>query len=296
MKRQFATPVAFRQAVEQRLLNEALRDGHDVHRVRQLLLFDRFLARLFAVPGDWLLKGGLVLEYRLERARTTRDIDLRTLGEADHVLARLQAAARVDLDDGLRFEVAEDPDHREMLGDAAVYGGRRFRVVATWALRPYGAPFGVDVVLGGPVVGVVDESDGKPRLDFAGIAPARVRLLPPEQHLAEKLHALTQPRPRPNSRVRDLPDLLLLGRHHAFDADLLRAALQATFDFRGTHPLPAATPAVPEAWTGEYHKQARVLQLPWLELADGMAALARFLDPVLAAGMGRWSPGDWAWG
>ena len=35
MKRQFATPVAFRQAVEQRLLNEALRDGHDVHRVRQ---------------------------------------------------------------------------------------------------------------------------------------------------------------------------------------------------------------------------------------------------------------------
>jgi hypothetical protein len=45
------------------------------------LVFDRFLARVVAVLGDAvLLKGGLVLELRLERARTTKDIDLRVTG------------------------------------------------------------------------------------------------------------------------------------------------------------------------------------------------------------------------
>ena len=53
-------------------------------RKRQLLVFDRFLARVVAIFGDAaLLKGGLVLELRLERARTTKDIDLRVIGSPD---------------------------------------------------------------------------------------------------------------------------------------------------------------------------------------------------------------------
>ena len=44
-------------------------------------------------------------------------------------------------------------------------------------------------------------------LAFAGIAPPTLRLYPVETHIAEKLHAYTLPRPRPNSRVKDLPDL-----------------------------------------------------------------------------------------
>jgi hypothetical protein len=44
-----------------------------------------------------MLKGGLVLELRLERARTTKDVDLRIGGSSDDVLARLQAAGILDL-------------------------------------------------------------------------------------------------------------------------------------------------------------------------------------------------------
>ena len=68
MTRTWATPLAFKAAVEQRLRNEAKASGMDLQRRRQLFVFDRFLARLFRVLGGAVvLKGGLVIELRLER-------------------------------------------------------------------------------------------------------------------------------------------------------------------------------------------------------------------------------------
>jgi hypothetical protein len=40
----YATPEAFRQAIEIRLKKEAAAAGRDLNRFRQLLVFDRFLA------------------------------------------------------------------------------------------------------------------------------------------------------------------------------------------------------------------------------------------------------------
>ena len=57
------------------------------------------------------LKGGLALEVRIARARTTRDIDLRITGAAGALLAKLQRAGRLDLADSLAFEVLPDPVH-----------------------------------------------------------------------------------------------------------------------------------------------------------------------------------------
>ena len=69
--RQYATPLAFKQALEERLRSSSA-TGVDFARRRQLLVFDRFLARLAQLAGDAVtLKGGLVLELRLARARTT---------------------------------------------------------------------------------------------------------------------------------------------------------------------------------------------------------------------------------
>lgn len=78
--RTYASPEAFKQALEQRL-RASTKTGVEFARKRQLLVFDRFLARIEAVLGDAAtLKGGLVLELRLERARTTKDVDLRMVG------------------------------------------------------------------------------------------------------------------------------------------------------------------------------------------------------------------------
>ena len=49
--RQYATPLAFKQALEQRLKTSSA-TGVDFGRRRQLLVFDRFLARLAQVAGD----------------------------------------------------------------------------------------------------------------------------------------------------------------------------------------------------------------------------------------------------
>jgi nucleotidyltransferase AbiEii toxin of type IV toxin-antitoxin system len=65
------------------------------------------------VLGDTAtLKGGLVLELRLERARTTKDVDLRMVGSQDDVLAKLQAAGRKDLADWTCWRSLTSPCRR----------------------------------------------------------------------------------------------------------------------------------------------------------------------------------------
>ena len=88
--RTYTSPPSFKQALKQRL-RTAASDGTALVHKRQLLVFDRFLARAVAILGDAvLLKGGLVLELRLERARTTKDIDLRVTGSPETVLANFR--------------------------------------------------------------------------------------------------------------------------------------------------------------------------------------------------------------
>ena len=65
------------------------------------------------------------------------------------------------------------------------------------------------------------------------------------------------PRPRPNSRVKDLPDLALQATAQPLDAKRLREALDQTFTFRKTHPLPATVPEPTAAWTTPYAAMAR---------------------------------------
>ncbi len=73
----YASPTAFRQALESRLANLANAEGIDIQRLRRQVAFDRLLARLFADQSSiWTLKGGYAMELRLEASRTTRDIDL----------------------------------------------------------------------------------------------------------------------------------------------------------------------------------------------------------------------------
>lgn len=65
--RKYESPAAFKQALEHRLRTTST-SGVDFARRRQLLVFDRFLARVVQVMGDAaVLKGGLVLELRLGR-------------------------------------------------------------------------------------------------------------------------------------------------------------------------------------------------------------------------------------
>jgi hypothetical protein len=293
--RTYDSPQAFKQALEQRL-KTASNSGIDFARRRQLLIFDRFLARVVAVLGDAvLLKGGLVLELRLERARTTKDVDLRLTGSPETVLARLQEAGRRDLHDFMVFEVSRDAEHPKIQNDGMQYEGLRFRAECRLAGKQYGQPFGVDVAFGDPIFGEPDTVTADDVLAFAGIAPPVLRLYPIETHIAEKLHAYTMPRARPNTRVKDLPDIALLATVQPLEAERLRMALERTFEFRATHSLPSSLPDPPVSWSIPYREMARENDLAWTTLEQLTTTVTAFLNPVLAGRGGIWRPTESAW-
>jgi hypothetical protein len=234
--RTYASPEAFKQALEQRPRTPA-KSGADFARKRQLLVFDRFLARVVDVFGGAVtLKGGLVLELRLARARTTKDVDLRMVGAPDEVLANLQEAGRRQLGDFMLFEVGPDDDHPKIQNDGMQYEGHRFRAVCKLAGKIYGQPFGVDIAFGDPIFGEPEIIVAEDVLAFAGIAPPTVRVYPIETHIAEKLHAYTMPRERPNSRVKDLPDLALLATARSTQRGVLPIGRGSKGEVRGTGP------------------------------------------------------------
>jgi hypothetical protein len=162
------------------------------------------------------------------------------------------------------------------------YDGLRFRAECKIAGKLYGQPFGVDVAFGDPMLGEPEAVVAEDVLAFAGIPPPTLRLYPIETHIAEKLHAYTMPRARPNSRVKDLPDLALLATAQTIEAKRLRAALEQTFTFRKTHSLPVMLPDPLPAWETPFAAMAREYQLAWPTLDEVTKAAKAFLDPVLA--------------
>lgn len=137
--RSYRSPEAFRTALEQRIRKAVA--GGGMNRFRQLLVFDRFLTRAFQHFGERvILKGGLVLELRLDRARTTNDVDLRLVGDSRDLLRSLKAMGQLDLGDWLSFVIEPDATMPEIAGPGMVYDGFRFRAEARLAGRVHPTP------------------------------------------------------------------------------------------------------------------------------------------------------------
>lgn len=181
------------------------------------------------------------MELRIGAARATKDLDLtlsdlRALtsdGDQGIVLQALQDSVAQDLGDFFRFTVGEPM----MDLDGAPYGGARYPVAAHMDGRPF-VKFLLDVGIGDVVLAPLEVIEGQSWLAFAGIAGARFPTISKEQQLAEKLHAYPLPREHPNSRVKDLVDLVLLIKTGAMQPACLKITLAATFDRRATHSLP----------------------------------------------------------
>ena len=262
----YSSAAAFRRALEDRLKRRALERGEDLGRLRRLVAFDRFLARLFsrADAPNFVVKGGFGLEirYRMD-ARTTKDIDLslpdpsllggNLQGDLSAVLEALRDASARDLGDHFVIYVAEPRQDF----DAPPQGGARFPVDVRLDGKRF-ASFHLDVGLGDVITEAPDWCTGEPFLDFAELAPARIPLLPVAQQVAEKLHVYTLPRKSlSNSRVKDLVDLVLLIEQDDPDPERVRRAVLATFERRATHAPPPELPFPPAGWEIPYAAMAR---------------------------------------
>lgn len=283
----YATAEAFRRALEDRLNVLSGKEGLELARLRRMIAFERLLARLFKPkPAPWILKGGYALEMRFRRiARATRDIDI-TLPElrplfggpeidSDRILSELTRAAAVDFGDWFSFQIGTASSELE----SKPYGGFRFPITAAIGERKF-IVFHLDAALGDAIVSEPDWIDGHDLLNFAGIAPARIALLPREQHFAEKIHAYTLRRNGSNSRVRDLADLILLINEGPLDPKRAAQAVWATFERRKTHPLPKVLPAPPETWAEPYRLIAAEISLTPEEVREAFGLVERYWNKL----------------
>ncbi|MFZ1396188.1 MAG: nucleotidyl transferase AbiEii/AbiGii toxin family protein [Candidatus Promineifilaceae bacterium] len=282
----FATPQAFRQALEDRLRQEY--PHHHIPRLRKMIAFERFMTRL---NEDWVLKGGYALQLRTEQARTTQDIDL--LAQpivGTRIFESLVQQLHKDVGDYFSFAI------EPISSDVNLGGSIRFRVTSRVAGRVF-ERFHVDIGQGDVIVGPIDYLSPPQMLSFAEITSAPFPCYPVTQHIAEKLHALVKPRAVENSRLKDLVDILLLtGLDSLIQADRLRASVEAVFDTRGDL-LPTRLGQLPLSWRMRFNRLTAELELPFENLEQATDVVSLFIDPILAnVAAGVWNPQLWKWG
>ena len=291
----YRNAIGFRQGVTQRIRDEADIKGVPAARRQMRFLFERFWLRLELAFPVVVVKGGAALEFRLERARTTRDLDLSVSRVPGHeLLERLQAACVQDFGDFLTFQVVEDST---LENDGQLYEGRRLRVTCLLNNQPLFSRFGLDIAVGEPS-GAAETFTIATSPTAAELGSLQIPLYCLRTHLAEKFHAYTLPRPYENSRVKDLPDMGLIAGYRGVSAGDLRSSFGQTFTARKTHALPAAVPEPPDSWVVPYRAMARENQLPWLELGELHQAVSAFLNPLLGnevPNSATWDVESWSW-
>jgi hypothetical protein len=223
----YTSAAAFRQALEERLKNEAASTGLGLSRLRKRVAFELFLRRLLVVaPDRWVLKGALALNFRLAIAtRSTKDIDLGRDDDEQAAIADIAAAQQIALDDYFTFAAARTDE----LEDTDEFSAVRFHVTAQLAGRTF-EQFLVDIGFSEKMPWTPDTIHTSESLSFAGIAPLALPAIPIPQHLAEKVHAYTRTyghSRKPSTRPKDLVDILLIERSATIKADDLRHTLQS---------------------------------------------------------------------
>lgn len=292
----YKTAAAFRRALEERLRQQSLEGGQLLTRLRKMVAFDRFLARLAKKdPEAWVVKGGFALQLRLgTRARTTKDIDVSMTNRwtGEETTAHIRAVASLVLGEWFEFEVGEPAE-----GATGAPGhGLRFPVRCLLDSRQF-ENFHLDVGYGDPVLEPPDVLTAPDLLAFADIAPATVRCYRLATQVAEKLHTYTRRYASgETSRARDLADILPAASLQQFDNAKLRQAVEATFHATATHAVPREMPGPPGRLSTSSRQLARGLDLPWRTVEEAAQAASKFMDPILEGNArSRWDPIEWKW-
>lgn len=276
---EYATPAAFRAAVEAKLRDRARRLGVPAYIVRRQAALERLLVRLARVaPGRWAVKGGMALETRLgERARVSVDLDADHIEGGEAARADLQRAAIDDVEDHFAFALVSSEALREAAARLAV----RYGLESSLAGRPFES-VQVDVTIAPPESWDAQPARRPGLLIDLGLDQIDLLLVPVERQIAEKLHALTRTyKGGGTTRVRDLVDLQLIRKYEHVDSAALREAIRHVFDRRATHILPGRLPTPPRALGVSYRREAERVGLV-TSLDEAHVALADWLDPVLA--------------
>jgi len=261
-QQKYLSAQSMRVALEDRLNRLAKNNSADIMRLRRHVAFDRLLARLFSGHAkDMIVKGGYALELWINNARTTKDIDISFKGNIGGVWTGERSSDPEALQDFLQnLVVIDSGDFFEfIIGNAvldlenAPYGGYRFPIESRMAGRVF-IKFEIDVAAGDTWLEPHESVKTQDWFGFAGIEAPMIPVISQEQQFAEKVHAYTLPRKTPNSRVKDLVDILLLIENGKLNTAKVKNALSKTFQRRKTHPIPLDLPEPPESWKMPFKK------------------------------------------
>lgn len=114
-------------------------------------------------------------------------------------------------------------------------------------------------------------------MSFADIPARSIEAVERRQHFAEKLHALTRDYgDRPNTRIKDLVDLVLLIEDGLQPDRALVDVVLHVFTIRDTHPCPVTIPDPPPRWEREYPELAEELTETTSDLPSALKLLRGF--------------------
>ena len=274
-------------SVRARLLNRARETQQDFSLVLTRYAIERLLYRISISnhADQFLLKGALLFELWFDIPhRPTRDADFLGFGSAE--LPRIESIFKdicaIETPDGVAFQ-ADTVRATEIRKDAN-YAGVRVTLLGLID----GARCQIQVDIGfGDAVTPGPEDVAYPVMLSEFEAP-KLRVYPRYTVVAEKFEALSS-LGIANSRMKDYFDLWILARTTDFDGDILRQAVQATFDCRKTALTGQAPFGLTDAFAQDLQKQAqwraflRKNKLEALELGEVIVVLSAFLLPVVNA-------------
>ena len=221
-------------SVRHRLLNRAREDNQEFQLVLTRYALERLIYRLSlsSYAEKFVLKGAMLFYVWNPTSgayRPTRDLDFLMRGENSveilETIFRKIAQTEVS-PDGLIF----DPESVKAapIREDNRYGGIRVQLMAM--MEKARIPLQIDVGFGDKI------TPGPEQITFPsllGQEVARLSAYPKETVIAEKLEAMVS-LGEANSRMKDFYDIHFLSLHYAFDGNILRQAIAATFTGRGT--------------------------------------------------------------
>jgi len=284
---------SFRQALEERLREIFLTKHIPITRLRKLIAFERYLARLLRMnPNAWILKGGLNIEIRLgQRARTTNDMDLLSLEKPEEIFELLVNSSRINLNDYFEFRIQKP--NRETFDQTT---GARYSINALLDGRSF-EQYHIDVGVKDTLIEPPEMIKMHSYLDFANITGTIAPCYSINQQIAEKFHALTRVyHSGESSRVKDVIDILLLASESKLAFDKLRDAVFITFENRNTHAIPSSIFGLNSSHQKAFSRLSAQVGLRINKIQEANAALDALFNPiVLNKKKKEWDPKKFEW-
>ncbi|MDL2321395.1 nucleotidyl transferase AbiEii/AbiGii toxin family protein [Desulfosarcina sp. OttesenSCG-928-B08] len=285
-------------SVRARLFTHARKTKQDFSLVLTRYAIERLLYRISISQhaDQFLLKGALLLGLWFDIPhRPTRDADFLGFGSAElpHIKSVFKEICMIETHDGVTFQpdTVQVDKIRKEANDAGV------RVKLIGVIDSARCQIQIDIGFGDAVT--PGPEDVEYPVMLSEFAAPKLRVYPRYTVVAEKLEALAS-LGIANSRMKDYFDLWILARHSRFDGDILRQAVQATFDQRKTVLTGEAPFGLTDVFAQDAQKQAqwqaflRKNRLETLCLAQTLASLRDFLLPVIAAASADTEyPYDW---